>query len=270
MFELPRATRRWTLAALATLAAWQATSANQLPVSQRSGIGAIPYFQGTSRGVTFRTWAPNAQAVSVSGTFNFWSVTSHQLASEGNGWWSGDVPNITTNAQYKFAIKYNNSWLFKNDPRARRVTSSVGNSVVYNSSAYVWQVNDFQMPSWNELVIYEMHIGTFGQSASGNPPATFNNAIAKLDHLQNLGINCISLMPVNEFPGDLSWGYNPSFPFSVETAYTKTASGADGGPDELKRFVDAAHARGIAVVADVIYNHFGPTDLDMWQFDGWS
>jgi 1,4-alpha-glucan branching enzyme len=262
MFELPRAMRRWTLAALAALAAWQAASANQLPVSQRSGIGAVPYFQGTSRGVTFRTWAPNAQAVSVSGTFNFWSVTSHQLASEGNGWWSGDVPNITTNAQYKFAIKYNNSWLFKNDPRARRVTSSVGNSVVHNPNSYVWQVNDFQIDDWNELVIYEIHLGTFGESSSGTPPAKFTDAIEKLDYLQDLGINCISLMPINEFPGDLSWGYNPSHPFSVESSY--------GHPDDLKRFVDQAHARGIAVLNDVIHNHWGPTDLDLWRYDGWS
>ena len=108
----------------------------------------------------------------------------------------------------------------------------------------------------------EVHIGTFGVSASGSPPATFNNAIAKLDYLKNLGVNCISLMPINEFPGDLSWGYNPSYPFSVESAY--------GTPDDLKRFVDAAHARGIAVLNDVIYNHLGPTDMDLWQYDGWS
>ncbi len=241
-----------------------------LPASARPGIGAVPYQVGTARGVTFRTWAPNATGVAVAGTFNNWSTTAHQLSSEGNGYWSGDVPLIGAGAQYKFVVRNGTSTLWRNDPRARRVTSSVGNSVVYSPSAYSWQVNDFQMDNWNELVIYEIHIGTFGQSASGTPPATFGNAIAKLDYLKDLGVNCVSLMPVNEFPGDLSWGYNPSFPFSVETAYAKTSSGADGGPDELKKFVDAAHARGIAVLADVIYNHFGPTDLDMWQYDGWS
>jgi 1,4-alpha-glucan branching enzyme len=118
------------------------------------------------------------------------------------------------------------------------------------------------MANWNDLVIYEMHVGTYGTSASGNPPATFLNCIDKLDHLKELGINCISLMPINEFPGDLSWGYNPSYLYSVESAY--------GTPDDLKRFVDAAHARGIAVLNDVLYNHIGPNDMDMWQYDGWS
>jgi len=233
-----------------------------LPVSTRPGIGAIPYQSGTTRGVTFRTWAPNAQAVSAALASNFFSTTAWQLSSEGNGYWSGDVPNVLPGAQYKFAIKYNNTYRLKNDPWARDLTNSVGNSIVYDPNAYAWQTPSFSIANWNELVIYEMHIGTFGTSASGSPPATFQNCIDKLDHVKELGANCISLMPIHEFPGDLSWGYNPSYPFSVESAY--------GTPDDLKRFVDAAHARGIAVLNDVIYNHIGPTDMDMWQYDGWS
>ena len=257
-----------TLAAVAMFASQSLAAV--LAISARQGVGAVPYQVGTARGVTFRTFAPNAQGVAVAGSFNNWSTTAHQLSSEGNGWWSGDVPLITAGAQYKFVIRNGTSTLWKNDPRARKLVNSTGNSVVYSPSTYNWQVNGFQMDNWNELVIYEMHLGTFGVSASGSAPATFNNAIAKLDYLKDLGVNCISLMPINEFPGDLSWGYTPSYPFSVETAYTKTATGADGGPDELKRFVDAAHARGIAVLNDVVFNHIGPTDMDMWQFDGWS
>jgi 1,4-alpha-glucan branching enzyme len=247
----------------ALLLAWSGSAwAAQLAPSSRPGVGAIPYFvTSTNKGVTFRTWAPNAQAVSVAGTFNFWSNTSHMLGSEGNGWWSGDVTGIGANAQYKFSVKSNNAYTLKNDPRARVLTNSVGNSVVYDPASYAWQVNDFQIANWNELVIYEMHIGAF-YAADGSPPGTFADAISKLDHIQSLGVNCVELMPLNEFPGDISWGYNPSYPFSVESAY--------GSPNSLKAFVDACHARGIAVINDVVYNHLGPNDLDMWRYDGWS
>src|SRR5258707_858844 len=77
-----------------------------------------------------------------------------------------------------------------------------------------------------------------------------------------MGVNAIELMPVMTFPGERSWGYNPSHPFAVESSY--------GGPRGLKRFIRAAHQRGIAVILDVVYNHMGPGGLDMWQFDGWS
>jgi 1,4-alpha-glucan branching enzyme len=101
-----------------------------LPVSTRGGIGAIPYPVGTTKGVTFRTWAPNAQAVSVALASTFYSTTAHQLSSEGNGYWSGDIANVVPGAQYKFAIKYNNTYRLKNDPRARDLTNSVGTSIV--------------------------------------------------------------------------------------------------------------------------------------------
>jgi 1,4-alpha-glucan branching enzyme len=80
--------------------------------------------------------------------------------------------------------------------------------------------------------------------------------------LQETGINAVEIMPVLEFPQSFSWGYNPSHPFAVESAL--------GGPQGLQRFVKAAHAHGIAIIMDVVYNHFGPGDLDLWRFDGWS
>jgi 1,4-alpha-glucan branching enzyme len=92
--------------------------------------------------------------------------------------------------------------------------------------------------------------------------ANFDAAIAKLDHLQKLGINVVEVMPVTEFAGDISWGYNPAHLFAVESAY--------GGPDGFYRFVRECHRRGIGVVLDVVYNHLGPSDLDLWQFDGWE
>ena len=232
-------------------------------VSTRAGVGAIPYNDGPGvLGVTFRTWAPNATAVSVGGTFNSWSASSHPMTSEGNGWWSRDVALIQAGAQYKFAIKRGTTTYWKNDARARKLTNSIGNSVVYNPNAYSWQTNNFQMPAWTKIVAYEMHIGTFNVPAGAALPGTFATATAKLDHLQALGVNTLALMPVNEFAGDISWGYNPAHPYSVESSY--------GGPDALKAFVDAAHQRGIAVMGDVVYNHFGPSDMDLWQYDGWS
>ncbi len=253
----------------ATCAAMMATSfcvstasATQLVASTRPGIGAIPYNVGLStKGVTFRTWAPNAQAVSVAGSWNFYSNTSHQLANEGNGFWSGDVPNVGTAVQYKFAVKYNNVYTQKNDPRARDLTNSVGYSVVYDPNSYAWTNSNFQIENWNKLVVYEMHIGAFWVP-DGSAPGTFTDAISKLDYLQSLGVNCVDLLPMAEFPGDISWGYNPSYPFAVESAY--------GTPNDLKHFVDECHMRGIAVVNDVVFNHLGPNDMDMWKFDGYS
>ncbi len=84
----------------------------------------------------------------------------------------------------------------------------------------------------------------------------------KLDHLVRLGVNAVQIMPLMEFAGDLSWGYNPAHIFAVESTY--------GGPEAFKTFIREAHKRGIAVILDVVYNHFGPSDLDLWRFDGWS
>ncbi len=93
-------------------------------------------------------------------------------------------------------------------------------------------------------------------------PARSRGSASRLHYLRELGVGAIQLMPPFEFAGDRSWGYNPAFPYAVESTY--------GGPDELKSLVRAAHEEGIAVVLDVVYNHLGPSDLDLWQFDGWS
>jgi 1,4-alpha-glucan branching enzyme len=245
------------------IAATLLAASTHAQVSTKPGVGAIPFNLGSGNlGVTFRTWAPNATSVSVGGTFNNWSATAHPLSSEGNGWWSRDVALIQAGAQYKFAINRGGTTYWKNDARARRLTNSVGNSVVYSPTAYAWQSGAFQMPEWTKLVMYELHVGTFFVPSGGALPGTFATATQKLDHLQSLGINAIALMPVAEFPGDISWGYNPAHPYSVESSL--------GGPDALKAFVDAAHQRGIAVMGDVVYNHLGPSDLDLWQYDGWS
>jgi 1,4-alpha-glucan branching enzyme len=220
-------------------------------------MGAIP----NAKGVTFRVWAPHAEKVYVTGTFNAWSKTSTLLIKEKNGYWATDVAKVKVGDEYRYLIHGPKGPLSRIDPYAKKVTNSVGNGVIYDPKAFDWGDAKFKMATGNELVIYEMHIGTFNVKEKGHP-GTFDSAIEKLPYLKELGINAVEVMPVAEFPGDFSWGYNPAHPFAVEGIY--------GGPDAFKRFVKAAHKQGIAVIVDVVYNHFGPTDLDLWQFDGWS
>ena len=163
--------------------------------------------------------------------------------------------------EYRYMIHGPESSFSRIDPYARKVTNSKGNGIIYDLDAFDWGDDTFTIASWNELVIYEMHIGTFHVKEKGHP-GTLDSAIEKLPYLRELGINAIEVMPIMEFSGDFSWGYNPSHPFAIESIY--------GGPDAFKRFVKAAHEHGIAVISDVVYNHFGPSDLDLWRFDGWS
>ena len=228
---------------------------------KRPGMGAIP----GAKGVTFRVWAPHAEKVYVTGTFDGWNKTSTPLTKEDNGYWSTKVLGAKAGDEYRYMIHTPVEWklatLSRIDPYAKKVTNSVGNGVIYDTKAFDWGDDKFKMATGNELVIYEMHIGTFNVKEKGHP-GTFDSAIEKFPYLKKLGINAVEVMPVAEFPGDFSEGYDPSHPFAIESAY--------GGPDAFKRFVKAAHEHDIAVVVDVIYNHFGPNNLDLWQFDGWS
>ena len=230
-------------------------------------MGALPH----SEGVTFRVWAPHAEAVSVSGTFNDWDREGITLARDPpasapgapgswSGTWSVDVPGVMVGAEYRYLLQTPAGVLSRIDPYARQVTSSVGNAVVYDPEAFDWGDVTFDTPSWSDIVIYEMHIGTFG--ARNGTPGDFDRAIRRMPYLHDLGIGAIQVMPPFEYAGDVSWGYNPAHIFAIESTY--------GGPDAFKRFVQAAHEHGIAVIVDVVYNHFGPGDLDLWRFDGWA
>lgn len=223
--------------------------------SRHPGMGPLPY----EGGVAFRVWAPQAQAVSVVGTFNDWADHANPLAEEEGGYWSADVPGAKPGDQYKYVISTHGELFDRADPYARALTYSRGNSIVHNPD-FDWGDDGFRMPSWNELVIYEMHIGTF--NPRDGKPGTFDGAIEKMPYLQELGINAVEVMPVTEFRGGFSWGYDVAHPFAVESQY--------GGPEGLKRFVKAAHQHGIAVILDAVYNHWGPSDNALWQFDGWS
>lgn len=226
--------------------------------TSHSGMGAIPH----ENGVAFRVWAPNASTVAVCGSFNNWNQAAHPLTSEGNGYWYGDVAEAKIGDEYRYFL--NTPWgeLSRIDPYAREVTNSVGNGVVHQPH-FDWGDDQFQCPPWNELVIYEMHVGTFfDPDPSSDAPGAFGDIAKRFGHLKRLGVNALQLMPVAEFAGDRSWGYNPAHIFAVETAY--------GGPKAFKEFVKQAHQHGFAVILDVVYNHFGPSDLDLWRFDGWS
>ena len=220
-------------------------------------MGAIPH----EGGVTFRVWAPHAQQVSVIGSFNGWDSDKHPLQSEENGYWYADVSDARVGDEYKFLLSTEKGDFKRIDPYAREVTSSVGNAIVHDPH-FDWQGEDFKLSPWNELVIYELHVGTFNDQEDANNPGKFPSVTARLGHLKKIGVNAIQIMPVGEFAGERSWGYNPAHIFSVELTY--------GGPLGFKRFVKHAHQKGIAVILDVVYNHLGPSDLDLWQFDGWS
>ncbi len=229
---------------------------DNVALSSQPGLGAILHPEGT----IFRVWAPHADQVYVAGTFNEWSETANPLASEGYGYWSVEISGVGVGDEYKYVIINDPKKLRRIDPYAKDVTSSVGNAIIQDSN-FEWGVENYQTPLWNETVIYEMHIGTFYDQPGGSP-GNLDGAIKNLPYLKDLGINAIEVMPPMEFATDFSWGYNPAHIFAIESAY--------GGPNAFKKFVKAAHAHGIAVIVDVVYNHFGPSDLDLWQFDGWS
>ena len=218
-------------------------------------MGAVPHATGT----TFRVWAPHAETVAVVGDFNGWNAAENPLAHEADGYWAADVAGAKPGQEYKFEIR-NGGTFQRNDPYAREMTNSAGNSIIHDPR-FDWQDDAFRMPAWNELVIYELHVGTFN-APKEHEVGTFYDVIERLPYLRDLGINCLELLPASEFPGSRSWGYNPANPFALESDY--------GGPTGFKTLVREAHRHGLAVVLDVVYNHFGPGDLDLWQFDGWK
>ncbi len=162
--------------------------------------------------------------------------------------------------QYKFRVQ-SRSWFFEpdqwvdvNDPYATDIDAEKENSVVQIkdgqriTDTYVWQHDDHPLPTDQELVIYEMHVANFsGGEDDPHLRGKYKHVIEKLDYLCELGINAIELMPVKEYPGDYSWGYNPRYFFATESSYGTTAA--------LKQLIDECHGRGIRVLLDGIYNH---------------
>jgi 1,4-alpha-glucan branching enzyme len=192
-----------------------------MTASTRPGMGALLFAGGAS----FRVWAPFATNVCVAGSFNGWSMSANPLTHEGNGYWSTDASGAKLDDQYKFVLTgpFSNKPLWKNDPYARAMTNSVGNSIIAEAH-YVWTTAGFSTPPWNELVIYELHVATFHfDPGNRNGRGTFDTVARNLDYLVELGVNAIQLLPADEFPTDISWGYNPAAIFAIEESY--------GGPN---------------------------------------
>jgi 1,4-alpha-glucan branching enzyme len=219
-------------------------------------MGASLYDGGTS----FRIYAPFAKRVWVAGDFNGWSTDRNELGNEFNGNFSADVQGASRWQKYKYWIEARDgSRFWKADPRAARMENSSGSSIIHDPGAYWWRNTNFRTPPFSEMVFYEMHIGSFTRPFGG-AVGTWRAALDKLNYLAELGVNMLEVMPIAEFPGDFSWGYNPSEPMAPESGH--------GSPEDMKNFIDEAHARGMGVVIDIVMNHWGPTDLPMWCVDG--
>jgi maltooligosyltrehalose trehalohydrolase len=189
----------------------------------------------------FRVWAPAAAAVSVVTNTGTDEVTA--MAAAGGGWWRAEVPSAGPGTDYAFLLDSSADEL--PDPRSAWQPHGVhGRSRLVDHGAFGWTDGRWRGVPLAGSVLYELHVGTF------TPAGTFDAAARRLDHLADLGVDAVELLPVAAFPGRHGWGYDGVDLFAVHDAY--------GGPDGLRRFVDAAHARGIGVVMDVVHNHLGP------------
>ncbi|SFH40249.1 alpha-amylase family glycosyl hydrolase [Pedobacter insulae] len=248
---------------------------SNLPPGAKDGVAYLN--NGTSALVTL--YAPGKTSVALIGDFNNWSATAHKMAkaSDGLTWWV-QVDNLNPNTEYAYQFLVDDN-LRVADPYCEKVldpnhdsfipasvypnlkayptgkTTGIVSVMQGNRPTYTWKNNNFVRPDKNSLVIYELLLRDFTQEHS------YAAALGKLDYLVNLGINAIELMPVNEFEGNLSWGYNPSFYFAPDKYYgTETA---------LKNFIDECHSRGIAVILDMVLNHsFGQSPMAQLYFEG--
>lgn len=191
-------------------------------------------------GVRYRTWAPGKEVtVMISGADG--KLRQLSLGEEPGGYRSGRHSAGREGDRYKYRFE-GNDWP---DPASRFNPEGVhGPAEVIDPRGYAWSDDGWVAPPLSELVIYEVHIGTF--TAAG----TFRGAIEKLDHLAALGVNAIEIMPVADFPGERNWGYDGVLLYAPARVY--------GSPNDLRALIDAAHGRGLTVILDVVYNHLGP------------
>lgn len=190
-------------------------------------------------GTRFRFWAPKADRVTLELVQDGRRLP---MAPADDGWHRLIVGGAGPGTLYRFVLP---DGLTVPDPASRFQPGDVhGPSEVIDPAAYRWTATGWRGRPWQEAVVYELHVGTF------TPKGTFRAAIDKLDHLVALGVTAIELMPVADFPGRRNWGYDGVLPFAPDASY--------GRPEDLKALIDAAHARGVMMMLDVVYNHFGP------------
>jgi maltooligosyltrehalose trehalohydrolase len=187
----------------------------------------------------FEVWAPAARRVRV----RLGDGAEHELAAGERGWWAVELADLPAETDYGYLLDDDTDPL--PDPRSPRQPYGVhGLSRTYDQDAYRWNDAGWTGRALPGSVLYELHVGTF------TPEATFDAAIERLDHLVELGVDMVEVLPVNAYNGIRNWGYDGVLWYAVHEPY--------GGPDGLKRFVDACHARGLGVLLDVVYNHLGP------------
>ena len=187
----------------------------------------------------FEVWAPRAKDISV----QIDGRPSPLQGPDGQGWWRLNMDSAGPGTNYGYIIDDDPTPY--PDPRSAWQPDGVhALSRIYDQNAFAWTDAAFQSPPLASALIYELHIGTF------TPTGTLEAAITRLDYLAELGVTHVELMPIASFAGHRGWGYDGVALYAVQEPY--------GGPDALKRFVDAAHHRGLAVLLDVVYNHFGP------------
>ena len=189
-----------------------------------------------SYGTRFRLWAPAAKRVDVM------LEQPHAMKRGEDGWFTADIAGVKAGARYKFRI---DDEIDVPDPASAFQPDDVfGPSEVIDHEAYPWRATNWRGRPWQEAVIVEAHVGTFTQEGS------YRAMIDRLDHLAETGITALELMPLADFAGSRNWGYDGVLWYAPDSAY--------GRPDDLKALIDAAHLRGLMVMLDVVYNHFGP------------
>src|SRR3954466_16041880 len=191
-------------------------------------------------GVRFRLWAPAAKRVTL--CLENGSRADYPLLQPENGWFERIVPEASAGSLYRFQI---DDKAEVPDPASRFQPQDVqGPSEVVDPTAFQWGDPNWRGRPWEEAVFYELHVGTF------SPEGTFRGVEQKLDYLRDLGVTAVELMPLEDFSGARNWGYDGVLPFAPDSSY--------GRPEDLKQLVQAAHARGLMMFLDVVYNHFGP------------
>ena len=208
--------------------------------------GALPLADG---GTWFSVWAPNASQVEVAVGCDG-AVRTSPLSRAPDGIHHGTVPGASPGSDYSYRLDGGPD---RPDPVSRwRPFGVHGPTRVVDPAAFRWTDSGWRGLEPADLLIYELHVGTFSRAG------TFDGVIGRLPALRDLGVTAIEIMPVSEFPGSRNWGYDGVSPYAVQSTY--------GGPDGLKRLVDAAHGVGLAVLLDVVYNHLGPEGNHLREF----
>lgn len=222
----------------------------RLPIDVRGGVHLDLLAPNSA---TFVFYAPFKPFVSLVGDFNDWDTRTNPMQTDGQGLWWTTIPHPGP-ARYGFYVALDEqSHCWVGDPYATHVdwqeTGAWG--VVPSATAFAWQDADWQTPALRDLVIYELCVRDFAGYWQANEPhyGNFEELIHYIPYLVELGVNAVELMPIQAFPGESSWGYNPVFYFAVANTY--------GPPEMVKRFVDECHRHGLAVILDVAFNHAG-------------